>query len=243
MTEIDNAKQTINEQISELQGQIDLLNSINIDGVIDEELWHQICETPLRSSKLMATFVQNIFPDATDIVVHCNYVYFKIMGFGVQIPTSQARGINVHTGWYTRYGMQIEPFEEYLSEQQLRIYKYLEAVDNKDDWKTIVKLRVDRPEWMLPFLWFLKYKWENPKREKWAAYFKNKRAEYEESVARRMEIRKEMHNKVILLHDELLPILNRFSTVHNAYNSNDGMYSIYEIFKFEGIDGINENHD
>lgn len=232
---IADAIQEISDTIQSLQAQIDMLKALDISKPLTEEEWHQICETPLRGSELMATFVRNIFPDATDIVVHCNYVYFNLLGFRIQIPTYQACGINVDTSWYIRCEGSVCSFEEYLSDRDLRIYRYFEAEDNKADWKTLARLRVNRPEWLLPFSWFLKYKWKNPHRAEWDEHFREKRAAYDAMIARRAKSKQESHAMAVRLHDELLPIIDSFSVVHNPYNSSAGQYTIHQILEWEGL--------
>ena len=100
--EVEKSLAILGEEISEKQEQIELIKSIDFSKPIDEETWHKICETPLRSSDILAVLVKNTFPLATNIVVHCNYVYFEISGFSIQIPTSRAMGINVSLDWYER---------------------------------------------------------------------------------------------------------------------------------------------
>ena len=46
-----------------------------------EDTWHKICFTSLRTSDLMGRLLKNIFPDAEDIKVDCNYVMFTLYGF------------------------------------------------------------------------------------------------------------------------------------------------------------------
>lgn len=151
----------LNENIEELQSQIALLQSINFSKPVDENTWHELCETPLRSSSLLAALVQNIFPLAENVVVHCNYVYFNIMGFKVQIPTSRRRSINVDTSWYKKDNG--EPKLEYSTTIQC-LMGYFDAVDNKKGWYECAKNRLRYPEtckkWFLFIVWFFYYKWK-----------------------------------------------------------------------------------
>ena len=73
--------QEIDENISELILQKEILQNLDFSKPVDEEIWHKLCETPLRNSDLLGVLVKNIFPLAEDIKVHCNYVYFNLLGF------------------------------------------------------------------------------------------------------------------------------------------------------------------
>ena len=47
--DLDEAVRQINNQIYKLEKQKELLENINLDNLkIDEMLWHQICESPLK---------------------------------------------------------------------------------------------------------------------------------------------------------------------------------------------------
>lgn len=88
------------EKINELKNQNTFMQTIDFSKPVDEETWHKICETPLQTSQLLGILVKNTFPEAEDIIVHCNYVYFTLLGFKVQIPTFRSWGINIDTSWY-----------------------------------------------------------------------------------------------------------------------------------------------
>ena len=86
--DVSDAIKELNREIDETQNKIAIVKSIDFSKPVTEKQWHTICETPLRSSDLLAVLVKNTFPLAENIVVHCNYVYFDMLGFKVQIPTS-----------------------------------------------------------------------------------------------------------------------------------------------------------
>lgn len=100
--DIIEAIQENEEEINKLKSQNAFMQTIDFSKPVDEETWHKICETPLRTSQLLGILVKNTFPEAEDIIVHCNYVYFTLLGFKVQIPTSRSQGINVDADWYKR---------------------------------------------------------------------------------------------------------------------------------------------
>lgn len=76
MNAIEEAIQTIDEQIEELQNRKNFLLNLNIDKAPNEKEWHEICETDLRYSDSLADILLVIFPDAKDIKVGSNYVIF-----------------------------------------------------------------------------------------------------------------------------------------------------------------------
>lgn len=154
--EVSKAINEIKEQITELENQITFINSIDFSKPITE----------LRNSNLLGLIVKNIFPEAEDINVHCNYVYFTLLGFEVQIPTSMCRGINVKTDWYIKDDGK--PVLEYSPVVE-RMKEYFELVDNKVGWYERAKVRLTYgkscKKWVLFLAWWLRYKWKNPHRE------------------------------------------------------------------------------
>ena len=219
----------IDEEIKDLQSQKELIEAFDFSKPVDEDTWHKICETPLRSSNLLAVLVKNIFPSAEEIQVHCNYVYFNLLGFKVQIPTSLCSGINVDTSWYSRDNG--EP-EMYLSDSQIAMKKYFEELDNGANWWTLANIRLNYRKWFIPFAWWFKHKWKDPHREDWEKLFSEKEQDLIKRIERYHQERKEIHEKTVKLKEELLPMINTFSEKHFKYNSGYG-YSIEEIISFE----------
>ena len=80
----------------------------------------------------MGRLLKNIFPDAEDIKVDCNYVMFTLYGFKCFLPTSDYYNIEVDTSWYIK-DKGLETFHEYckrtgrnvtlLQEEYLKIEK------------------------------------------------------------------------------------------------------------------------
>ena len=50
----------IDEEIKDLQSQKELIEAFDFSKPVDEDTWHKICETPLRSSNLLTVLVKNI---------------------------------------------------------------------------------------------------------------------------------------------------------------------------------------
>ena len=219
------------EEINELKSQNAFMLTIDFSKPVDEETWHKICETPLRHSELLVTLVKKTFPKAENIVVGCNYVYFTLLGFKIQIPTSRRHGINIDTGWYTiNHGAT----QLHLSEAQENMLKYYKALDNGESWRTLAKLRLPYyKDWFLPFAWFLKYKWKKLDRDGFERQIKEMENNLEKRIESYKQERKDIHNKALLLRDTVLPMLDKFSTVHRNYNDSCTTFSIEEILSLE----------
>ncbi len=225
----------LNNELEDIQRKIALVKSIDFTKPVTENQWHMICETPLRNSKLLAILVKNTFPLAENIIVHFNYVYFDMLGFNVQIPTSGCRGINVDTSWYEEdYG---EPTEIY-SEPIESMIKYFDAVDNKKGWYECAKHRVTYgktcKKWLLFITWWFKYRWKDPKRKLVEEVKSQQEESYKKLLEKYHSERKDIHNKTETLLNELLPLIDEFSKDHYKYNGQWG-YSIAEIKEFENL--------
>lgn len=51
------------EEINKLKNQNKFMQTIDFSKPVDEETWHKICETPLRTSQLLGILVKNTFPE------------------------------------------------------------------------------------------------------------------------------------------------------------------------------------
>lgn len=234
--DVSEAIRDLNREIDEAQNKIAIVKSIDFTKSVTESQWHTICETPLRNSDLLAVLVKNTFPLAENILVHCNYVYFDMLGFKVQIPTSRCQGINVDTSWYRKDDG--EPTKIY-SETIENMIKYFNAVDNKLGWYECAKHRLRYgktcKKWLLFIVWWFKYRWKDPKRKQFEEVKSKQEQAYKERVEKYRSERKDLKNKTETLLNQLLPLLNEFSTQHYDYNSRGGCYSIEQIREFENL--------
>ena len=235
--DVIDAIQENEEEINKLKSQNAFMQTIDFSKPVDEETWHKICETPLRTSQLLGILVKNTFPEAEDIVVHCNYVYFTLLGFKVQIPTYRSQGINVDADWYKR---DRGTPQLHLSEAQKNMVKYYEALDNGESWRTLAKLRLHYTnsilkykDWFLPFAWFFKYKWKKLDRNKFERQIKEMEDNLEKRIENYKQERKDMHDKALLLRETVLPMLDKFSIVHRNYNDSRTTISIDVILSSE----------
>ena len=218
---ISEAIDEINEEISKLKAQKTLIESIDIKGKINEDTWHEICETPLRHSGIMANFVANLFPNATNIIVHCNYVYFDLYGFKIQIPTSRQRGINVDLSWYASYKNTEKP-TMFISVANKRKLKYYEYCDKGYKWdlkaQAICENDYNKIALFITYL-FKKMNYGKKDREIFEKEYRENKEKYEERLER-YEIKKEdIHERVKLFKEKVLPEMDAFSTKHGDYNN------------------------
>lgn len=229
------AIEELNRIIDKTQEQITLVKSIDFSKPVTENQWHIICETPLRYSDSLAIVVRNTFPLAENIEVNYLYVCFDMMGFKVQIPTSPCRGINVSTAWYRKDCG--EPELRYTTAIE-DLIKYYDAVDNKKGWYECAKYRIRYGEsckkWQLFIAWWFKYKWKKTNRKQFEKVKAKEEQTHKKWVESYYSERKEMKNKSKKLLNELLPILDKFSTEHFHYNAAHD-YSIEEIREWEGL--------
>lgn len=247
--ELEDAIKELKEEISEKEQYISLIKNLNISDTLNEDNWHEICETPLRySNTVLSSFIKNMFPEAENIKVGCNYACFELYGFSCQIPTSRGRGINVNLDWYK----QVRPPKDYTPKYLIKEQEYFELLNSKTDWKELAELKYEiekekkghgRTDSLNPFILFFWWHFYG-KRDKINQHnshelYMNYKVQYANRVTK-YEIEKEkMHEKCILLNEKLLPEINKFSTKHFKYNGGlflDGEISIDKILKLEGID-------
>lgn len=58
---VEEAIKDLQEDINKKQSQIDLIKSIDWSKPVNEDIWHEICETPLRSSDLLSIYLKIFF--------------------------------------------------------------------------------------------------------------------------------------------------------------------------------------
>lgn len=231
--EILEAVREIEEDERELAERKALILSLKEDDVPDEDKWHEICETPLRYSKLLATFVRNMFPEAEDVSVSANCVRFTLKGFGIELPTSRIRGINADLSWYEKD--RGEP-KFYPEPETKRMMEFFKARDAKEGWKKQAKILIGTRyrDWFLFVLWFGKYCRRLPDRKFWEEKFEKELEAHGKRVAKYYEKRREIREKTEKFFKEVLPALDAFSPYHYGYG-NAGAFSptIEDIRKAE----------
>lgn len=228
--DISDAISELDNKIDKYEAQIRFIEDMDFSKPVDEYTWHQLCKTPLKSSGLLGALVKNIFPEAENINVGSNYVFFTLLGFDVQIPTTDDFCINVDTRWYQEdVG---EPKLEYSSTVQT-LKEYFELIDNKASWYECAKKRLTygevAPKWFMFFAWWGRYKWKDPHRELFEKTLKRETEQYEKNLKLYRENRAKINKKVEALFNELLPVINKFSSKHKKYCTEHFCYSPFTI--------------
>lgn len=211
---IEEAIVDIDTSIKELEERKLLLLNLDTEEILTEDKWHEICETPLRSSNILAKFVLNIFPEATLIKVGCNYVTFELYDIKCYLPTSLCRGIEVDVSWFDpkRY----PEYNSYVPNRMKELDHYL----NDTNWKSKIKaiMGPGYKTWWLWLNWVLKYK---HKRKSYEKEFN----EMQESVQENYDIgidkyKEHIASQKAIIHkieDSLIPELSKFTDNINAY--------------------------
>lgn len=226
--------QELQEIIDEKQNQMDLIKNIDWSKPVNEEIWYEICKTPLRSSDLLGVMAKNIFPDAENVNVYCNYVYFSLDGFECALPTSRRKGVCIKTDWYKKDNGK--PSNPYLANHSV-MKKYFNAKDNGEYWDVLFKYRLPRlssyKRWTRFILWFGYYKWKSDNREKWEEIFENDESSFIEEVNEYYEERKIIHDNAEKMVKVVIPKLKKFSD--KIYRFNNSWYDIEEIIEWENL--------
>ena len=159
MSPIEESIQLITEDIEELQKRKEFLESLDINAVLNEDEWHELCQSSLRSDNILSVFVHNIFPDAEDISITANYVKFLLYGIRCYLPTSLIRGIEIDTSWFikTKKPIYMDDQSTCIPIKLKKLNAYLEATNWNDQAKAILG-SYDR-KIIRFFLWHFKYKY------------------------------------------------------------------------------------
>lgn len=237
---INEAIADLEEEKAEIEQRIALVKSIDWSKPVTEDEWHELCETSIRTSPLLAVLVKNIFPNAENINVGCNYVYFDLYGYKIQIPNSRCRGINIATSdWYNDIKYSKENRSPMHTPNTLDVMAYFDAVDNKRGWKEQAKHRLYRSSSMsdleLFIKWFGKYKWKKVDRAKWEERWADEERRYNDKTVWYEEKEKENKDKLNFVLTVLMPELEKFSTEHYAYYNNGYHLTVKEIMEKEGV--------
>lgn len=230
---VSNIITELNKTIEETENKISLIKSIDFTKPINEYQWHRICETPLKDSELLIVLIKNTFPLAENIKVRQEYIVFDMMGFSIQIPTTENDyGVYIDTRWYEKDDG--EPTRIY-SENIESLIKYFNSVDNKEGWYECAKHRLvygdTCKKWKLFFAWWFKYRWKDPHREDFEEMKSKQEMDYLKKVNKYSSTRADMRAKTEKLLFELLPLLNKFSKTHHAIRG----YTIEELKKYENL--------
>ena len=219
--DVEEAIKDLQEDIMEKQNQIELIKGIDWNEPLNEKIWHEICDTPLRTSDLLSVLVKNIFQNAEDIKVGCNYVSFKLYGFKCALPTSRCNGAYIETGWYQKDNGQ-PTLPETIAQYHMR--RYFQAKDNKENWEVLFDERLSSyksyKKWIKFIMWFGHYKWKKIDRAKWEEIFAENQNKLDRMINKYNQERKEMYEKTKQMVEIVIPELKRFSMkVYKLKNS------------------------
>ena len=98
--EIASLKTAINNNTKMLKDEIIAFINNNYDEIQISS--NEMCLSNLRHSDLLGRFITNIFPNATDVKIGCNYAQFSLYDFICYIPTSAITGIEIDTKWFIK---------------------------------------------------------------------------------------------------------------------------------------------
>jgi hypothetical protein len=237
---INEALNDLEEEKTEIERRIALVKSIDWTKPVTEDEWHELCETSIRTSPLLAVLVKNIFPNAENITIGCNYAYFELYGYKIQIPNSRCRGINIATSdWYNDIKYSREHRGDPHPPLTREVMAYFDAVDNKRGWKEQAKHRLYHASTMSDFelfiKWFGKYKWKKVDRAKWEAKWEEEERRYTEKTAWYEKTEAENREKLEFVLNVLMPELDKFSDYHCSYYNNGYHLTVNEILEKEGM--------
>ena len=237
---IKEAIENLKNEIEERENFIKIVENMDLNEKLNEEKWHSLCQTWLRTSSLMGDFLLNIFPEAEDVKVGCNYVYFTLYGIKCASPTSLCRGIEINTSWYRKIEKDKPEFK--ISRKIEAWFEYGEALKSKKSWIEKAKIRSkcsDNHRNLTKFglfcFWFFKWKWEKFDISIWEEYVRNEEFLHEERVKSYNKLLKEREEKVDILFNKLIPTLSVFSNRFHRYSGADIRYDVEEIRKLEEI--------
>lgn len=224
----------LEQGIREKQELIEMLRNLNIEEKLSEEDWHTVCESPLRSSRILVKLLTNIFPEATDVRLGGNFVYFTLYGIKCGLPTSRHTGIMIDTGWYRVPRQPKLTLPRYLS-VLLEVYN---GRKSHFDWYSLASIRAklykkELSKVGLFFAYFLKWKWEKINEEELFREVSKVEAEHQAAVDgynNELRLRKEMVDN---LFDKVIPELSSFSSKFFRMNNYGKDYTIEEIRKIE----------
>lgn len=219
--DITEAIEFLQKEIQEKQHQIKILENLNIKQPVTETTWHQICLTTMRGSQLMGTLLKTIFPEAEDIKVGANYVFFRLYDFKCYLPTSFAKCILIDTSWYTPE--EIRLYDDWKGSKIHKIEEFLK----KENPTLFDKVEFAIGQYPKPYevIYYLKHKKEienYTNRERLKEELKQSQMNYAIEVLKKENKNREIYHKVQTMEHDLLPELYKFTdsvrSEHRTYN-------------------------
>lgn len=238
MNELIDAIKSIEEEIEELTKRKEFLENIDITKVPNEDEWHEMCLSDLRHSDLLGRFITNIFPNATDIKIGCNYAQFSLYDFICYIPTSLIKGIEIDTKWFvkTKKPIYMDNHTTYIPPVLSVLTKYVNATNWDEKSKAIIGANYKK--WYRFILWNFKYRFNH---KQYVDRYNSQKDDYD----KRFNLLVEQHNETVRKQKELInkmenvliPELSKFTdririyrpTI--SYSSIDSLEKIINYYK------------
>ena len=238
MNELTDAIKSIEEEIEELTKRKEFLENIDITKVPNEDEWHEMCLSDLRHSDLLGIFITNIFPNAADIKIGCNYAQFSLYDFICYIPTSNIRGIEIDTKWFvkTKKPIYMDNHTTYIPPVLSVLTKYVNATNWDEKSKAIIGANYKK--WYRFILWNFKYRFNH---KQYVDRYNSQKDDYD----KRFNLLVEQHNETVRKQKELIykmenvliPELSKFTDrikIHRptiSYSSIDSLEKILNYYK------------
>ena len=234
--EMDKVMAIMMKKRESIDSKISLLSSFDINGVVDEKMWHDLCETPFRESSLSVMVANKIFPLGENFKIRANSVDFEMLGFSISLPTTRDKGVIVDMNWFKPH--YLEDFT--VRPRYAKMRKYFELLDSGNySWYDLAKCRCTREEFnkaQLFLWWFLKGKWHKVDRQKWIEAFEDDDKYNQKKVIERNNERSIMLNKIDRF-SELVQVIKPFARVKGYVPNPNGVYMTLNIENyFDGFD-------
>lgn len=223
-------KEAIKKQeqiIKEENDKLELLKHFDINNIIDEEYFYQLCRTPLRdNSEIMCNIISNIFPMSTEIKNKGNVIYFNIKGFEISIQTRGLRGLNVNISSIPNDNFYHEKYGFGCDKSDINFLKdYIKMIDDKSSWykKALSRDGNRHKKIGLFFWWFFKITYVDKKSNRNREWFVAKLDELIEVGQTEYNVKVDEYNKFVkkwsIYFNEVEEILLAYSKCIRCYDS------------------------
>lgn len=228
MDQLQIAIQSIDNEITELQQRKEFLKSIDTKKVLNEDEWHELCQSCLRSNSILNVFVANIFPNATDIHVGPNYVKFTLYDINCYLPTSLVKGIEIDVKQFvkTKEPIYMDRNTTYISPKLEILNNYINA--NNWDEKSSIIIGNGYKKSARFILWHCKYKFKHKEYlEKQKLYQEEYDGNFEQITKTYSELVNKQKDMINIIKSKVIPELSKFTDNIRLYKP----YITYSDFK------------
>ncbi|MEE1033638.1 MAG: hypothetical protein U0L06_03620 [Agathobacter sp.] len=220
------AIEILQDEVVEKQRQIKLIMDLDLSGQVTEEIWHRLCRTPLRTSRLFLDIVKSTFPDAEDIELQEQAVKFNLYGIDCYLPTTDELGIGIDLSWY-QYIRQYGKFADEMDQECKQIVEYLN-IQNPTTYDRVDFVYPFKPGHMKVFYYNKSEKdklWREHNDEiinrtdpeRLQRIVSVKMIQFEEEKKKQAEKLRVQRQKVDILRDKVIPYLRQFTEKIYSY--------------------------